>query len=322
MQQQQIIEFLKTLQTWEVEINNLKEKIKLKEALTRVNENIYFLSWVKKWIKSRASDKDIESKKYFVIDIDVENQYKALYWVDNDISIVSIAKDLISVLKDNKTVFSNWRYIVFSWRWLHIYYTFPEQTFNIKEYSLWVKELYRQWDDYLDYPVLNADTACCNIARIMRLPWTINQKNGQMCEIIGEQDKDFELDIAEIWKEQLRLKTIADEKRAREIEKKLKNYDKWWNEAYENINNIPAYEIAQMLIPEFAYDWTRNFKNGKWWYTGYFYNSTTNTICNGWSRYFNDWDSWSCYNNFILVKNYKWWTSLQVFNFFKELLKW
>jgi hypothetical protein len=74
-------------------------------------------------------------------------------------------------------------------------------------------------------------------------------------------------------------------------------------------------------LPEFPYNWRRNFKNQKWWFTWYYYNESTNSICNWGSRYFLfDWDTSSCWDNFQLIKRSKNFTNAETFRFFKDLL--
>ena len=165
------------------------------------------------------------------------------------------------------------------------------------------------------------DNACKNIARIMRLPWSINQKNWNECKILYWEKKESRLfklikNFAE--KEQQEKEEIK-QKRQKEIEDQLKKFNKEDNNFYEQINKIPAYKIAELLVP-YKYDWRKNFNNGKWWVCWYYYVSETNTICNWGSRHFNWWDDSSCWNSFSLVKNYKWLSNKETFLLFKDIL--
>ncbi|MDA3855013.1 MAG: hypothetical protein PF569_02050 [Candidatus Woesearchaeota archaeon] len=49
------------------------------------------------------------------------------------------------------------------------------------------------WNEFWGDEVLYADNACKNIARILRLPGSVNQKNGSLVKIIAEQDIKSEL---------------------------------------------------------------------------------------------------------------------------------
>lgn len=296
------------------------------EARTNTTDNIYYLEWISEntdysdW--KRAKDSDIEKKSMFVLDLDIRNEFKKIY--SEDISNEDIKKEG-SLLSENLIIedefFWEWNKIVFTWNWLHIYYKWDPTSFTKEQYSMWVNRIYKQWDKIMWW-YLKVDFACKNIARILRLPWTINQKNWAKVEILAEQDINSRLfwfiktfansEQEEIIKEQ--------QKRKKEIEEKMKDYWKDWNKFYEEINSIPAYQIAELLIP-FKYDWKKNFKNWKKWFCRYFFNSDTNTICNGWSRHFNFWWSESCFNNFSLVKHFNNWEDKYVFKYFKNLIK-
>jgi len=290
------------------------------------SESIYFLSWgnleKKKEVYHRFKDSEIESKNYFAIDIDLRNQ------LDSDISNLDIVKlwlDLWEQLKEDHELFWQWSYIVFSWNWLHIYYVWNEHTFNPKQYKLWVQHIFKMWDSYILenwYDCLVSDHACCNLARILRLPGTINQKNGAKVRIISEQNtkSDF-MDKIKIYAlieaegERLKNQIVINEM-------KLKNYNSEWNEDYEKINSYPAYVLAETLMQQkwhsFPFDWKKQFKNEKKGVTWYYYVKETNTICNWWSRHF-DWgtDS-SCWNNYSIIKHWYNYSDKETFEWFKK----
>ena len=312
------IKFLTRLKSWNIEINNLRETFKLKEAIKRKEENIYFLSGVSENVTGRASDKDIVLKKYFVIDLDIANAYQEKYLEEIDDSIKEIGYNIAEELKG--CVFGDWCYLVFSWRWLHLYYLIEERNYKPEIYSIAVKEIYKMWNKYWWDSVFYADNACSNIARIMRLPWSYNQKNWEQCEILLEQDKVFSLDLDIIWEKEYQIQKEEEQQRRKEIEKKLLSYNNWDNELYNKIISIPAYSIAMILVPEYPFDWKRNFKNKKWGFTWYYYNESFNTIHNWGSKHFNYWDSSSWFNTFSLVKNFNWWDSATTFTYFKKLL--
>jgi hypothetical protein len=306
--------------------NNKVRVITEQEAKTNITDNIYYLDWVSKTVDyknwERAKDKDIEEKEIFVIDLDIRNEFKKIY--NEDISNEDIIAEWLNMaeqLKLEDEFFWEWSKIVFTWNWLHIYYKWEPKKFTKEEYSMWVGRIYKQWDKLMWW-YLKVDYACRNLARILRLPWSINQKNWAMVEVIAEQDKKSRLfefikkfAIAE-------QQEIEKEKqmRKKEIEQKLKDYWKDWNKLYDKINSIPAYQIAELLV-NYKYDWKKNFNNWKWGVCWYFFNAKTNTICNWGSRHFNFWWTESCFNNFSLVKHFNDWEDKYVFEYFKNLLK-
>ena len=298
-----------------------------KEALTNKESNIYYLNWVidskdySNW--RRAKDEDIELKDIFVLDIDMRNAIQEDGEIISNEDIKNEWLQLIKSLESLDEYFNEWHKIIFTWNWLHIIYKWTPTKFTKEQYSMWVNRIYKQWDKFVWVKYWKCDFACKNIARILRLPWSINQKNWALVEIIAEQKKEsrlFNMIKAFAEKEQEEI-NIEELKRKKEIEDNLKHYGDKWNEFYQEINLIPAYQIAQILIPEFPLNrnW-KNFNNKKQWLTWYFYNKSTNTIVNGWSRHFNFWWSESCFNNFSLVKHFKGWSDREVFLFFKQLL--
>ena len=188
---------------------------------------------------------------------------------------------------------------------------------------MWVSRIYRQWDRFMWDKLWDCDKACKNLARILRLPWSVNQKNWAKVEVLASREKEsrlFNLIKSFANKEQETLE-LQKKQRQKELEKQIKDFWEKWNEFYEELNLLPAYQIAQLLLPQFPLDKNeKNFKNEKHSFTGYFYNRETNTICNWGSRYFNWGTTESCYNNFTLVRNYKNWNDKETFLFFKKLL--
>ncbi len=324
--------FLKKMETvkWKIEFVSMWSSIKTiqKKDIKRFinNNNIYYLPWVAENLEDwkRASDRDIQSSKRFCIDIDLRSNLKEKY--DEEITNLEIVRtwiDLWKQLIDDHELFWQWSYIVFTWNGLHIYYVWNEYKFTPGQYKLWVKHIFKIWDDYVIenwYDCLVSDHACCNLARILRLPGTINQKNGAKVRMLLEQNKNSELvDKIKIYalieNEENEIKN-----RIALSEMKLKNYETQWNEDYDKINSYPAYQIAQQLVPNFPFakNW-KNFHNEKKGFTGYYYVKDTNTICNGGSRYFKfDGDDNSCWNNYSIIKHWYSLSDREVFQWFKD----
>ena len=288
------------------------------EANSNKEDNIYYLHWVTDWLEKRASDTDIDMKDYFVLDLDMRN---AIPDISNE-DIINEWKNLVEHLWSEHEFFWEWSKIVFSWNWLHIYYSWDLRYFDKQVYSTGVEEIYSMWDQFMWDPVWSCDHACKNIARILRLPGSVNQKNWAEVTVVSERDKKSRLfNNIEKLSEKRKTKLLEEEKNRKEHNESVMKLSQWSDGGvYEKINSIPAYQVAMMLVPEFPYDWKKNFKNKKWWLTWYFYCSETNSICNWWSRYFNWWTSTSCWNNFSMVKNQKDMTDKETFTFFKKIL--
>lgn len=315
------IEFT-SINEWKVSV--LSEQ----EALNNKTANIYFLWGVRKdlvyWQGIRAKDADIVKKRYFCIDIDMRKNFEEEFWEKcSDEDIIQEWLNISKYISELNEYFSEWRYIVFSGNGIHLYYVSDSQEISKEDYNLAVERIFRQWDKIVWSKTFSSDHACKNIARILRLPWSINQKNWSEVKIIAEQDIKSRLVDS--------FKTLADTEKQeaedrnkikqKEIEQRMSTYSKDDNNLYEVINQIPSWQIAQILLPQFPFDWKKNFKNEKWWFCWYFYNAEDNTIVNGWSRFFNWWYEWSWWNNFSLVKRFKNWTDRETFEYFKTILK-
>ena len=305
------------------------------EAFANKTEDIGYLKWVRadfdysKW--KRAWDEDILEKDFFVVDVDMRNNYEEAQkkkglkkWEYEDVTneeIIIEWKNFIKTLELDNELFWEWSKVVFTGGGLHIYYFWTERYIAPEVYKTWVKAIYNMWNDYFWTILWKADDACKNIARLLRLPWSINQKNGAKVEILAERKKISKLfnNIEKYAKIEQKRQDKLKQERLKQIEEQLKNFN-WDNEFYLKINSIPAYQIAELLIPDFPFNWKKNFKNNKNWLTGYWYCADTNTIVNGWSRHFNWWGDNSCWNNFSLIKRTKNWDNRQTFEFFKQLL--
>lgn len=299
-------------------------------ALSDKNNNIYFLWWVMKWAQ-RLTDHDIDLINYIRLDIDIKKQTTIMMWVEPTTEELLWFIDDIKEIIDKDPYFSEYSFIVYSWWWCHIYYSNIKwieinSEFTPKMWQLAMKRIYKQFNVLMgDYEYLFTDTAVCNTARVMRLPWSVNQKNWQVAKILYDnntkQSRLFNF-INKFWIDELNKLNQITEIRKQEIEDaRQKLLSEWKGDTdfkYEIINKLPAYLIAQILIPQFPFDWKKNFRNNEWWFTWYYYIEETNAIANGGSRYFNWGDIESSWNNFSLVKRQLWLDSADTFKFFEE----
>ena len=316
---------------WNIEYSILSGKgckiITSKEVNNKIYDT-YFLAWKKTNITSRAKDKDIDIVNYIRIDIDLRKQVKKLYWYN-------LLKDgfkemqikLISLLNNNKW-FKDWRWFIFSWNWFHIYYIWDKISISPYIWQNAMKRIYRQfnetickWNEHF-----YADYATCNLARIMRMPWTINQKNWEMCKIINYNKNAYSVLLEKayiLWQAEInqhKNKIVCNKNNIQSL-----GFSKTENSFYDDINNnIKASDLSQKLYPQFklSKNW-RNFysdKNNGNTYTGFYYIKDKNIIINWWSSYYNWWDINSWYNNFQIIKKSQNFNNKETFDFFTNLL--
>ncbi len=309
--------------SWHLEFNTLDTVYsKLEDIPSFEEKNVFFLAGLKEPLNRRASDNDISVKNYFVLDLDVRSNS------EDDISDEEI-KACADILEETLdwTPFSTWSYINYSGNGLHIYYIWKDIQATARQYSDWVGYIYKEWEKIVENQLFSPDYACRNIWRIMRLPWSVNQKNWKKVEVIKERNVESKLisfipQFAE--KEEAIKEKEIEERRQRALEVRESVSSRWRSSIWDDIDTIPAYQISEWLLPEFKYTWNRNFLSGnKSWnkYTAFYYSESRNCIINGGSRHYNWWDSNSWWWPFDLVKRFKGWSDKETFEFFKKLIK-
>ena len=302
--------------------------ININDALTNRVDNIYFLWWVNT-DATHMADADIKEINYIRLDIDIKKWVKESLWADIDRWDILWFIDEIKELLDKDEYLKEYSYIIFSWWGCHIYYSNTtgcvlDDEFTPRVWKLAMKRIYALYDKIIDQEYLNSDKAVCNAARIMRMPWTINQKHWEECTIIyKEPDRQsrFLWMAKALWIDSLEKNIEAAEKRAKEIalmrEELIYN---WWADTdikYAIINKFPSYIIAQLLLPQFIFDWKKNFKD-QWKLKWYYYVSDSNSICNWWSAEFWWGTENSCWNNFALVQRQLDLSKADTFKFFEQ----
>lgn len=304
-------------------------------------ENVYFLANIRNdlvynWL-NRAKDIDISEKNYLCLDIDLRKQHEEYHKEKvSDEYIIEFWKSLDGTLIKEHEYLWDYDFIVFSGNGLHIYYIWEARYISPDDYSYAMDRIMHEWDKFWNYPVLNTDKACKNIARILRLPWSYNQKTWKQCFVISERVSTGKLfnsieDLAKAQKEEV----IA--KRQQETELKIQEYQKQekmnrlikWSKYEEDkeklhrifkvIDSIPAYLVAEKINPMFplSKNW-KNFDNEKWGYTGYYYVKDINAIVNGGSQYFCWWDVNSAWSPSNLIKNQFWLSWWETLKYFKD----
>ena len=297
-------------------------------ALANKTDNVYFLGWVNPDAE-RMTDGDIGIINYIRLDIDIKKWVLEAYGAEPDkedlIDTINEIKDSI----DENEHLKDRSYIVMSWWGCHIYYSNKKGVDMDKEvtpkvWQLAMRRIYELYDGIMEEEYKYSDKAVCNTARIMRLPGTINQKNWAECTIMyarPEVQSPLLGHVKALGQDALNKTKLLSKKRAVEIaqmrEQLIANGGWDTDLKYEIINKMPAYLIAQILLPQFKFDNKKNFKNWgklKW----YYYVADTNSICNWGSEEFGWWWTESCWNNHSLVKRQLNLTDADTFKWFES----
>ena len=290
------IEMMKLLK-WSnnIEFNNLNKILKRSEC--EWQKNIYFCAGVKEWVNRRCNDDDVTLKKYFAVDIDLRlDCYNQTWIVLTHEQLLQHMENVISKISD--ALLDDYSIAICSGNGLHLYYVGTERSFDKNTYSHWVQMIYEQINDAIKSTGYKCDPACHNLARIMRLPWTINPrvkfKKDELlwdlwdytCDIMMFDPKVSKLfeSIEEYAKQydEEREKEKADAQIVHQIVKKEREKP---SDIWAEINSIPACDVACDIRPITISDkWNDNValkedkKNmGAYWYRPH------NVIVNTWS---------------------------------------
>lgn len=150
------------------------------------DKDLYFLPGARIDGPSRASDKDIVARSFFVADFDIRSFVKKEHpndppptdeeicgvWADG---IIHELDNCVRDGKDYSSFFGSWSYVVFTGNGLHIYYVGnpiegPSDGGLFKDA---VRELFSKIDRAV-FPICDTDKACCNPGRIIRIPGSFN----------------------------------------------------------------------------------------------------------------------------------------------------
>lgn len=247
--------------------------------LEHQNKDLFFVWWVNKDFvnqlkdkkkSSRTSDSDIVEKNYFFIDIDIRKSF----YEDNHV-VLSQEKllkhiDAIKDILNLDPLFKQWSFINCSWNWMHVFYIGKHIQISDTIYKLGVKRIYEKfvesfWDR-IQFPI---DPSCCNIGKLVRLPWSVNHKTDYQkdgirlvpCEILYEQDIESELFNNIPW--------YVEESKITQPEKSRDQWPKLW--ITTTIPGSLMEKINQKQLVDLVIDYTwrylasddRNFMGGK-----------------------------------------------------------
>lgn len=282
------IQMLKTL-AWSgyVEINNLNSVVKYKDSIWK--RNIYFCAGMDSKTE-RCKDSDFTKKKYFVVDIDLrENFYQETWDILSQEQMELDIKIILELL--NESWLWDYSYVVMSGNWVHIYYVWNEIKIDPRAYSSWVKYMYELIDEIIEPMWYHCDQACSNISRITRLPWSINPRKKEKSWKVRRDLGDIEcLLIVDEVKESLNFNMIKSyselyndlkEKSRQIVSKKYSNDDN----IFDEINDISCLDIACDLywVDKWASrDWVVTLKESHKNMGAYYY-EPKNLIINTWS---------------------------------------
>ena len=218
-------------------------------------KNIYFCCWLWEQLARRCWDDDIKMKKYFVVDIDIrlshyEKTKKVLSQKELRDEISNILLELSLARLDDYCA------IVDSGNWMHLYYSWVERVFDKVTYLKWVSYVYDKINSVIWSLGYCCDPACVNLARITRLPWTMNPRKKILwkevlwdlwdieCGLLFFVEKDSKLFELEQFAEEYGKKEAIEKQNQQEIKETVrKEYTKWDNK-WKKINDIPAREVA------------------------------------------------------------------------------
>jgi len=298
-------------------VMNLKFHTTIDTALADNGTDYYFVPWkiaTRDYSTWHVNDHDIINTNSFFIDLDLQNELRDL-WYDLKYTVEDFEEmwDWVRQFLDQSKVFKNWRYIVFSWNWLHIHFIWEsvDTTKKTHQWKFWIKYLHTLWNNetsrFFWKGIYKADNACCNLARLRRLPRTINQKNWRECRVLFENNGVFDTShIIEKWEEE--YKRIIEEERKtaqKEREDMKKNMRIDEVNIFETINSLPVELFVNYTVPQAVHDWKKNFRFAWQKNICWFFKTPHNRIANWWSHHFQpftrNWREINSYSVFDII---------------------
>lgn len=312
---QQVVDMLMFLKwTGNVEISkNANQVITFNEGFWQ--EQVYFVAGMDEKPKKRSGNLDFTKKRYVFIDIDIRNDYLAR----ND-----------KIIEDDELDFEIWKIkerldenaldyqiLVNSGNWLHIYFCGDETEFEPQEYSDGVEFFINIIDTYLSELGYRVDSACKNISRLSRLPWSINTRN--KAGKYNMWNKEVEILHMDLSNQSLRFNLLKEfAKKQQEQQLKIRearnafvtNSNVHWEwDMWMEINRIPMTSIiSDIWNVEIIDRWIDNVAIWEWhknmW--AYWY-KPNNIIINTWSSLIKNKDkSFFTVYELVLLEKFGW----------------
>ena len=279
------------------------------------NSDLYFLSGIREDIKARASDKDINSRNYLAIDFDVRDQTIKAGEPCDDKQLLEIINDILARLRESSR-FNKYFAAVHSGNGLHVYYS--GATIAIDRPSIFAAGMKKIVSDISEVAKFNADSACVNASRIMRIPTSYNCKHGkhtlvEFIEFNPETKSNLLDDLMDSGIKELEAKASQE---IINFTKKYNSYDSSSHNVFEAINEIP---IAEVVCNETG--WERLGKNnfctpGTAKSKGCFLHSSANCVVHVGTHY---WEQTQIgFSPFAFVKAICKCSNKEVFDYFSE----
>lgn len=280
-----------------------RKYVSREEAIWGVN--MYLIWWLPENLEKTPSDQDIISKNYFVVDLDIrDDHHKATKEI---LTQEELKKEInkIKFVLDEDQYRKNYNYIVCTGNWAQIRYIWDDV--DLHYYSMWLERLYENFDrDILWWTHYKTDKSMKNLARMARLPWSINRKDKRWlwdleCHIMhkGVEKSWCPIEIVHWWKiveeEINKKKELIKNKKSERVESDTS--------IYNMINNISCAELFQKnKWLELARDWKNFISDRDWHYISGFYDKESNCICfsNPWSRHNDSWET--CFTPYHYIK--------------------
>lgn len=162
-------------------------------------DNLYIIGGVDPSVNGRATDADVHSKNYFVIDIDVREAEKKDGRKITDDEIKELGRTWFPGALENHPFLSLWSHIVFSGNGIHIWYI--GKITPIRSVEKWSRGVQYILCEFQKHTKQEPDYSCTNVSRLIRLPGSYNNKGGRQVrtEILVSQDREFDISLVEKW---------------------------------------------------------------------------------------------------------------------------
>ena len=332
---EEVVDFISYLK-WSsvVEINrNYNFVTNLTDAFWK--EQWFFCCWLWEKKYTRCKNEDIVSKSYFVVDLDIRLSFlESTGKILSHEELLEKINEVVIILEKNW--FNDYSYSVMTGNWLHLYFSWTEQKFDKDVYFAWVWVIFDAVDNILKETPYRCDTSMKNIARLSRIPWTLNPRKKHKtiketkekillfdlwnteCYIIKEQ-KQMSMwfgAIKGLWEKEIEEQT----KKKYEMEQEYfrKSLSNWTSNVFDAICLIPLNDI---ICEEFWFEQRGDSKLFYWWKKepqGLLYFEDNNVVIHKWCSMRSRWKCDTTYNTFSYIMAREGLDKAQTFKWFIE----
>lgn len=320
-------QFLKRLQ-WEngvTEISNLNRNfgwIDSYDKVMKMDSNLYFISFLPNdtwyevveltWKAPRTSKEYIKWTSYARADFDIR---RTIHEKENRIiseeELLELKDRLLEWLKQDELL-GSYTAVIHSGNWLHLYRVGQMIGIDAQIYSEASKEIYRRIKAlFPDNPELWPDFACSNIARMLRLPGSMNYKEDyglppHKVEILEYKEEDSPLvsKLQQIWEEAIAEKESKVMACREELDKNHRNINRM-SESWDFLQRLMDEVDIADLVCDYAHwkiapDGINFISNKDWNHTWAFIVPEDNIVIHMWTPHLRD----DCkgYNPFTFIK--------------------